>query len=420
MHDPYIYRLALLPLLLLALPCSSNARPYADVEYAYEHVFNVLNYGAVGDGQTDDTIAFERAWKATCSDKESPSLYVPRGYNFLLQHLELNGPCASPSVHVQISGTLVAPSQLKRWTCGCQDEWIKFERVENLRINGRGKIFGNGAIWWDKDNLQQFLPGCDRPTSVRFHACDNLELSELVFLDSPKNHISISGSTGGDISKLHIIAPEDSPNTDGIDISHVSDLHIHNSIIETGDDCFALNGGCARINITNVKCGPGHGISIGSLGKNGAEDCVEDILVRNCTLQRTQNGVRIKTWQGGRGYARRITFDDIKIYDSYNPIIIDQAYCDHTTCHPGSTAVKISDITYSNIRGTSKHMKAISLMCSDIGNGCGNIVMKHVNLELGYQEMDKDLAYATCSNAHGIASNVFPEVSCLKKLNAFW
>lgn len=46
-----------------------------------------------------------------------------------------------------------------------------------------------------------------------------------------------------------------------------------------------------------MKCGPGHGISIGGVGEEGTKACVSDITVRDVIMQNTLTGVRIKTWQ---------------------------------------------------------------------------------------------------------------------------
>jgi len=48
------------------------------------------------------------------------------------------------------------------------------------------------------------------------------------------NHISINRCQNVDLSNLRIIAPQDSPNTDGIDVSSSTNVHIHHSQIETG------------------------------------------------------------------------------------------------------------------------------------------------------------------------------------------
>ena len=70
--------------------------------------------------------------------------------------------------------------------------------------------------------------------ALHFHNCNGLQLSNLRHLNSQKNHISISGCKGVKIDNLHISAPEDSPNTDGIDISTSSNIEVLNTVMETG------------------------------------------------------------------------------------------------------------------------------------------------------------------------------------------
>lgn len=65
----------------------------------------------------------------------------------------------------------------------------------------------------------------------------------------------------------------------------------------TGDDCVSIQTGCSGVNIQNVDCGPGHGISIGSLGKDNTKACVSNITVSDTKIHDTLTGVRIKTWQ---------------------------------------------------------------------------------------------------------------------------
>lgn len=64
-----------------------------------------------------------------------------------------------------------------------------------------------------------------------------------------------------------------------------------------GDDCISIQTGCTDVLIHDVNCGPGHGISIGSLGIDGITACVSNITVRDVKLHDTMTGVRIKTWQ---------------------------------------------------------------------------------------------------------------------------
>ncbi|KAK8706727.1 hypothetical protein V6N13_057804 [Hibiscus sabdariffa] len=77
------------------------------------------------------------------------------------------------------------------------------------------------------------VPISERPTALHFHLCTDLRLHGLTHLNSQKNHISIYNCSGVSISDLNIIAPSDSPNTDGIDIALSSQLLISNTFIGT-------------------------------------------------------------------------------------------------------------------------------------------------------------------------------------------
>ncbi|KAK8627409.1 hypothetical protein V6N13_135021 [Hibiscus sabdariffa] len=69
--------------------------------------------------------------------------------------------------------------------------------------------------------------------------------------------------------------------------------------------------------------GPGHGVSIGSLGKDNSADIVTKVVVLDTALLReTTNGVRIETWQGGSGYVRRLRFENVRIELSINSTVI--------------------------------------------------------------------------------------------------
>jgi polygalacturonase len=58
-------------------------------------IFNVQSFGAIGDGVTDDTLAFKMAWDSACQAESSGILLVPKGYSFMIQTTIFTGPCKS-------------------------------------------------------------------------------------------------------------------------------------------------------------------------------------------------------------------------------------------------------------------------------------------------------------------------------------
>lgn len=108
--------------------------------------------------------------------------------------------------------------------------------------------------------------------------------------------------------------------------------------------------------------------SIGSLGKDSSTGIVTKVVLDTAFIRETTNGVRIKTWQvitvfilmqvfnrcfhtrfeeclmdymhlkspadilymlqGGNGYVRGVRFENVRMENVDNPIIIDQFYCD--------------------------------------------------------------------------------------------
>ncbi|CAI9267757.1 unnamed protein product [Lactuca saligna] len=383
------------------------------LHHSHGGAYNVMNYGAKGDGMTDDTKAFEEAWQELCNDVGPKSrLIIPSAQTFLVGPISFQGPCKSPNIHFLILGTIIAPENPSSWGSCETGAWLLFSDVNNLIIDGGGTIDGRGNAWWIKSlsDITEESTCSIPPTALHFEKCYGLRLRQLKHLDSPRNHIGLSKCSNSTISNLDIIAPANSPNTDGIDVSLSTYIQIHDSVIKTGDDCIALINGSSQINITGISCGPGHGISIGSLGINGEYDTVEGIYVRNCNFSGTQNGARIKTWQGGSGYARDITFEQITLHNVNNPILVDQYYCPSgNNCPTEGSAVKISDISYRLFQGTSSSRTAINFDCSN-KVACSGISLDQINIT---STVTGKNTIARCNNAYGASSSTEPSATCL-------
>ncbi|KAF1002724.1 hypothetical protein AG4045_019568 [Apium graveolens] len=397
---------------------SANLRLSTSSSTTANNSYNVMSYGAIGDGTIDDSQAFMKAWKAACQGKSFDStLIIPQNKTFLLKPLQFSGPCKSPNIYLKLSGTIVAPNNKLEWTGYHINAWLTFSYINGLVITGDGQIDGQGSAWWSQPCLQDLHTVCNY--ALVFHSCNGLRLSGLTHSNSPRVHIILTNCYDAVLSNLRITAPETSPNTDGINVSGSKNVTVKNSYIGTGDDCIAVSGGSSFVNITGISCGPGHGISIGALGKGGHDE-VEEIHVRNCTLQGTLTGVRVKSWQGGSGYARKISFENIKLIDVNNPIIIDQFYCpSRVNCQNSerrilskyfrTSAVELSDIRYKSIVGTSGTDQVINLSCSR-SHGCTNIRIERVYIR---SMTPGKRINANCINAHGTWSHTIPDVKCL-------
>lgn len=181
-----------------------------------------------------------------------------------------------------------------------------------------------------------------------FNFLNNSIVRDITSKDSKNFHVNVLGCNNFTFDGFTISAPATSLNTDGIHIGRSTDVKVLNTNIATGDDCVSLGDGSKRITVQNVNCGPGHGISVGSLGKYPEEQPVENLIVKNCTMKNTDNGVRIKTWPSAPGTApiTDMHFEDITMIDVMNPVIIDQEYCPWNQC--SKQVFNQSKATYSN------------------------------------------------------------------------
>ncbi|KAH7570302.1 hypothetical protein JRO89_XS05G0083300 [Xanthoceras sorbifolium] len=312
---------------------------------------NVDSFGAVGDGVSDDTQAFVNAWSTACSTAKSVFL-VPPGRRYLVNATRFNGPCA------------------------------------------------------DKLVIQ---PCRGAPTALTIDSSSAVKVKGLTIQNSQQMNFVISRSQSVRVSEVLVSAPGDSPNTDGIHITDSTNVVLQDTKIGTGDDCVSIVNGSSNIKMKRIFCGPGHGISIGSLGKDNSIGIVTKVVLDTAFLSETTNGLRIKTWQGGSGYVRGVRFENVRMENVANPIIIDQFYCDSPkTCQNQTSAVNISQIMYRNISGTTKSSKAMKFACSDTVP-CSNIVLSNVNLE------KKDGTVETyCNSAQGFGYGVVhPSADCL-------
>ncbi|KAJ9537754.1 hypothetical protein OSB04_030487 [Centaurea solstitialis] len=354
-------------------------------------VLNVKDYGAKG-----------------MALKTILRIIIPEGSHYLVRPISLAGPCTS-KITLVISGSIVAPHNPDVWHGADTHKWLYFHGVDHLTVEGGGTIDGTGKEWWESSC--KIKP----KNAITFHRCNNLVVKNLKIVNGQQMHIAFTTCDGVAVSRLGVFAPGGSPNTDGIHISASTNVEVKDSTIRTGDDCISIVSNSSKVKVRNIACGPGHGISIGSLGKSGSCDQVYDVSVRGAFLSNTENGLRIKTWQGGSGFVSNVKFEDVLMENVSNPIIIDQYYCDSSKACPNKTcAINVENISYVNIKGTSASQEAINFACSDVAP-CEGLYLEDVQLV----SATGGITTSFCWEARGSTSGTVYPPSCYSSCSSF-
>ncbi|XP_019420997.1 PREDICTED: polygalacturonase At1g48100-like isoform X1 [Lupinus angustifolius] len=399
-------------------------------------IFNVLHFGAKGDGNTDDTKAFKATWASSCK-VEASTMLVPTDYVFYVGPISFSGPYCKPNIVFQLDGTIIAPTNSNAWGGGLL-QWLEFTKLVGITIQGNGVIDGRGSVWWqdqpfdepidDEEKLIVPLNHTEKPplpiqsemgrkmpsikpTALRFYGSFNTTVTGITIQNSPQCHLKFDNCNGVLVHNVSVSSPGDSPNTDGIHLQNSKNVVIHSSKLACGDDCISIQTGCSNVYVYDINCGPGHGISIGSLGKDNTRACVSNITVRDVKMHNTMNGVRIKTWQGGSGSVQGIVFSNIQVSEVKLPIVIDQFYCDKRTCKNQSSAVSLEGINYERIRGTYT-VKPVHFACSDF-LPCVDVSLTSVELKPVQEQYH--LYDPFCWQTYGeLRTPTVPPIGCLQ------
>ncbi|KAK4384315.1 Polygalacturonase [Sesamum angolense] len=251
-------------------------------------------------------------------------------------------------LELQVQGTVQAnpnPSQLPNK----EGEWITINYVNYFTLSGGGVFDGQGQEAWKQNDCHKNRNCAKLPMNLSFNFINNSIIRDVTTKDSKNFHVNCISSHNVTFLRFTISAPGDSPNTDGIHLGRDTMIHITDSVIKTGDDCVSIGDETKEVHIHNVTCGPGHGISVGSLGGYASEKDVQGIYVTNCTFIGTQNGVRVKTWPSAPAQLTR------------------------------PSSIKITNVSIKNVRGTTNSAEAVTLICSGL-KPCENVEVGDIDL----------------------------------------
>lgn len=325
--------------------------------------FDVHTYGAVSDGKKKNTDAIRKAIAAAVA-AGGGTIYFPPG-QYLTGPIQMKSNItllidAGAVVKFSTDFDDYLPMVRSRWE---GTEVINFspliygDKVENISIQGRGILDGQGETWWayfralredhkktgvwktdskwqrefarvnPKIQQQIDLPddphmlkmGFLRPPFIQLLDSKNLLIVDVTIRNSPFWNINPVYCDNVTVRGVTIDSPDSSPNTDGIDPESCRNVHISDCHISVGDDCITIKSGrdlqarrigrpAENYTITNCTMLRGHGgVVIGSEMSGG----VSQIAISNCVFDGTDRGIRIKSTRGRGAVVENVRVSNI-------------------------------------------------------------------------------------------------------------
>lgn len=288
--------------------------------------FDITRYGAVGDGQTLATAAIQKSIDAAAA-AGGGTVRVPAG-KFLTAPFTL---ASHINLHLERGAVILVSDDLARYPVvnNRYQDSITVSDAQDVEISGPGVIDGQGAAWWSAFRANPAMT--HRPYLIKISNCTRVLVADVTLRNSPMFHLVPQNCTDVTIRGIHIYAPANAPNTDGIDPSGWNFL-IRDCAIDTGDDNIAIKPVAARVpgnkNFLIQDCNflHGHGCSIGS----GTAGGIEDLTVTHCTFDQTDSGIRIKTARDRGGLLQNVTYENLTMKAVKNPIYIIDFYPERT------------------------------------------------------------------------------------------
>jgi len=323
-------------------------------------MFNVKDFGAEGDRETNDRAAFQAAMDA-CSQAAGGTVLVPAG-DYLSGTIRLR---SHVTLHLDAGATLWASTDPDDYEdeeiVGGQGRLLVVDGAQDVSIVGTGTIRGEGdsPLGWNFGVAERppFRVGLSL-----FHGCRNVRIRDVTFLYSDCYTLHLRRCEQVFIDGITIFNDIRHINSDGIDPDSCRDVHISNCHIVAGDDCIVLKAEepypCENVVVNNctleTTCA---GLKLGTESHGD----FRNIHVSNCTIRNTRVGIGF--YLKDDGTMEQVTFSDISIENDLSCGGADVDYTkpeswgnqvypifmDIERRHPDSRVGVIRDVSFNNI-----------------------------------------------------------------------
>ena len=289
-------------LFLLVLSLSSYA----------QRIYNVVDYGAVGNKIADDAKAIQQAIDE-CSANGGGTVLLSANHTFMSGPLCLK---SNVNLHLEATAVLLANPDEGIYKLSAFGEnrgegmmWIYANGADNISITGKGTIHGNGIAFMGKElddsyELKPVTTFDPRPHVLTLTDVKNLTIRDITIRDGAYWTVHLIGCDGAVIDGISLLNNLKIRNGDGIDLDHSRNVRISNCHITSGDDCICLKnrrefgqyGPCHDITVTNcVMTSRSCAIKIGSENM----DSIYNVVFDNCVITRSNRGLGIQNRDEG-------------------------------------------------------------------------------------------------------------------------
>lgn len=299
-----------------------DVKPPAAAVKPASGTYDIRDFGAVGDGKTLNTKAFQAAIDA-CTKNGGGVVIVPPG-TYLTANFEMKD---NVTLRIQGSATIKGSGKLADYTRGRNIPagngnyvLISAAGAQNFAIEGPGTIDGDGANYFNGrgDGMGPTPPGMprststpnvDRPHMLVFSECKNFKVENIFLTRSAYHTIRILNCEYVTFDKIRIDCRV-IQNNDGFHFGSCKYVTISNCNVRCFDDACALFGNNQYVTVTNSTFS-----TRWSVFRFGNSD---HVTVSNCVIYETY-GCPIKIM--GNGNTNMI-FSDIIMRDVTGPISI--------------------------------------------------------------------------------------------------
>lgn len=381
----YKYFLLLLLFVSLQKITSQTANP----------IYNVFDFGAKGDGKTNDQIAIQKAIEA-CG-KTGGSVIFKNGVFLtgqlqLVDNIILNIDSTATILGIKSNAEIDYPHHLietqfpNRMLQDCQRRLIYGNKIQNVTITGGGTINGQGDYepWM---HVKELGTEKDRPSILAFVGSKNITISNIELIKPACWTQVYIESDNITIKNCKVNTGNLTPNRDGIDIVDCHKVLIEDCFIQSEDDgiCFKSGSeyGCKEVVVRrciidklNVNAGNCFKLGTDGLGSYMNFD-LSELILKNAN----QNSALVLESMDG-AVIDNINIRDCTISNCGQAIFILLADRKRTVPSRNPRIGAISNIYFKNIKGDKFTQQYPSIITGIKGHNIQNITFENLDFIL--------------------------------------